>query len=112
MVYVSGIAVLVLFVVMIAGRKEDKFMRQINEQWAAAAIIALVIFGAMWKLAGEFSTITAVSEAEPTTLGIAKLLMGDYGLPFELVSVMLMAALLGAILFTRSDDAKAEEGDA
>lgn len=109
MVYVSGIAVLILFVVMIAGSEDLNRTRQINDQWAAAGVVAVIVFGALWKLAGEFANMQAPGGAEPTTLGIAKLLLGDYALPFELVSVMLMAALLGAILFSRTDPGS-EEG--
>ena len=71
-----------------------------------SALVAVIMFGALWKLAGQFAGLTAPAGAEPTTMGIAKLLLGDFGLPFELVSVMLMAALLGAVLFSRPEDDK------
>src|SRR6185312_4639737 len=42
MVYVSGIAVLVMFVVMLLGRASDLHLRQVNEFWMAALLICAI----------------------------------------------------------------------
>ena len=45
MVYVSGIAVLVMFVVMLLGRASDLHNRQVNELWMAALLICAIASG-------------------------------------------------------------------
>ena len=39
LVYVSGIAVLILFVVLLSGRASDFVLRQTNEQWAGGLVV-------------------------------------------------------------------------
>ena len=51
MVYVSGIAVLVMFVVMLLGRASDLHLRQVNERWMAALLVCGVASVGMFKVA-------------------------------------------------------------
>src|SRR4051812_42545278 len=50
MVYVSGIAVLIMFVVMLLGRAADLHLRQVNEQWLAALLICAVSCAGLLKI--------------------------------------------------------------
>jgi NADH:ubiquinone oxidoreductase subunit 6 (subunit J) len=103
MVYVSGIAVLVMFVVMLLGRASDLHLRQVNEFWMAALLICVIASAGLLKIARSFSGTLAAAPAAPSTRIIGKLFLGDYLLPFELVSLVLMAALLGAVFFTHRE---------
>lgn len=103
MVYVSGIAVLVMFVVMLLGRASDLHLRQVNEFWAAALLICAISSAGLLKIARSFASVTAAGPAVPGTHQIGKLFLGDYLLPFELVSLVLLAALLGAVFFSHAE---------
>jgi NADH-quinone oxidoreductase subunit J len=107
MVYVSGIAVLVMFVVMLLGRASDLHNRQVNELWMAALLICAIGSAGLLKIARSFSGTLSAAPAAPGTRVIGKLFLGEYLLPFELVSLILLAALLGAVFFSHRDRAEA-----
>jgi NADH-quinone oxidoreductase subunit J len=106
MVYVSGIAVLVMFVVMLLGRASDLHLRQVNERWMAAALVCGVASVGLFKVARLYSTTYAVGPAKPSTRDIGRLFLGEWLVPFELISLVLLAALLGAVFFTRTENAR------
>lgn len=103
MVYVSGIAVLIIFSVMLLGRASDLHLRQVNEQWMAAILICAVSSVGLLKIARSYSGTFALTATKPSTHAIGRLFMGEWLLPFELVSLLLTAALLGAVFFSRSE---------
>jgi NADH-quinone oxidoreductase subunit J len=105
MVYVSGIAVLVMFVVMLLGRASDLHLRQVNDYWAVALVVCLLSSVGLLKIAGSFGGTLATAAARPGTKEIGRLFLGDYLLPFELISLLLMAALLGAVFFSHKESA-------
>jgi NADH-quinone oxidoreductase subunit J len=101
LIYVSGIAVLIMFVVMLLGRASDLHLRQVNNQWPAGLLICCISLVGLWRVAETFASQSAGSAAGPTTKLLGLLMMGDYAIPFELVSLVLMASLLGAVFFSR-----------
>jgi NADH-quinone oxidoreductase subunit J len=107
MVYVSGIAVLVMFVVMLLGRASDLHLRQVNEFWMAALLICAIASAGLLKIARSYAGTTASAPAAPSTAVIGRLFLGDFLVPFELVSLILLAALLGAVFFSHSERAEA-----
>ncbi len=116
MVYIGGVLVLVLFTVMMThvprGRENHGL-----DRYVPAAVFALLVFGVLYK------TITAVHwhavtpEAEPTIARIGTKVMTDYIFPFEYVSLVLLAAMIGAALLTReyrptdTEDAPSDAGE-
>ena len=104
LIYVGGIAVLIVFVVMLLGRASDLHLRQVNQQWAAALLICAITGLGLWRMAKLFLHLPASVPAAGTTRAIGLLLLGDYALPFEIISLMLLAALLGAIFFSRQEE--------
>ena len=105
MVYVSGIAVLVMFVVMLLGRASDLHLRQVNDRWMAALLVCAVASVGMIKVSRLFSATVAAGATRPGTHQIGALLLGEWLLPFELISLVLLAALFGAVFFTRTENA-------
>lgn len=103
LIYVSGIAVLVLFVVLLAGRHSELHLRQTNRNWLPALAVAGTALWALSRLGEGFRGVVADSTLRPTTRLLGRLLMDGYSVPFELVSLILIAALVGAIVFTRPD---------
>ena len=104
LVYVGGIAVLVLFVVLLAARHSELVLRQTNQQWAAGLFIAAATLWSMCRYIAAYRAADLVVGATPTTRSIARLLLTDLAVPFELISLILLVALVGAILFSRYQD--------
>ena len=104
LVYVSGVAVLVLFVVLLAGRHSELHLRQTNRNWPPALAVAGTALWGLSRVGEGFRGVSADSALRPTTKLLGRLLMDDYAVPFELVSLVLVAALVGAIVFTLPDE--------
>lgn len=100
LIYVGAITILIIFAVMLTHRIADRRLQQTNEQKVLAIIIGIVFLGILIFVFQQ--TVWHIQEysAEPTTESIGKILFTTYLLPFEVVSVLLLAALIGAIIFT------------
>ncbi len=104
LVYVGGILVLTLFAVMLTHRVADVQIsnRSVGRVPALVIIIVVValmgraVFQANWRQVEEV-------QVAPTTYGIGNAFLGEYILPFELASVVLLAALIGAIVLSRKE---------
>ncbi|MBI4377278.1 MAG: NADH-quinone oxidoreductase subunit J [Elusimicrobia bacterium] len=103
LVYVGGIAVLIMFVVMLLGRASDLHLRQVNNQWMAALLVCGISFLGLWKVIGLFTASKTQTPPRPTTHELGRLMLAEYAVPFELISLVLLAALLGAIFFSHID---------
>jgi NAD(P)H-quinone oxidoreductase subunit 6 len=100
LVYVGGIMIIMLFVVMLSQRPHDSMERQTNDQWFRALCLALVIGISLVRGFRIFiSQMVSTAEPMPTSAPLGRLLLGDMLLPFEAVSLILLAALVGAVLF-------------
>jgi NADH-quinone oxidoreductase subunit J len=103
-IYIGAIAILMIFAIMLTRRVAADTSSQVNSNWAWGALIALIVFaGLAWILNGwpEFNTpLPALSaNANPLVdLGQALVSPTGYVLPFEVASVLLLAALIGAII--------------
>jgi len=104
LIYVGGILTLLLFAVMLSkniyGVKfEDEKKRKIFP-----TLFCAILFGFLVKFIYSAHWNIAASEEPPavTTSRLGTLLLTDYLLPFELASVLLLAALIGAIVLARS----------
>ena len=107
LVYVGGILVLILFAVFLSNRISDVKLSNPTHFRVPAGIACLGLFGILSHTAvtTEWGAKQGVEYA-PTTATLGRLLMTRYLLPFELVSVLLLAALIGAALLSRPDSPK------
>ncbi len=104
LVYVGGILVLTIFAVMLTHRVSDVQIsnRSVGGGWALVIVGVVVvlmgqaIFSAQWAEVQERPVV-------PTTYGIGNAFLGEYILPFELASVVLLVALIGAIVLSRKE---------
>lgn len=108
LIYVGGIAVLVMFVVMLLGRASDLHLRQVNNQWLAGLLICGISLVGLLHIIRLFAHRSVSGAPVPSTRLIGMLMMSDYAVPFELISLVLLAALLGAIFFSRRETADKE----
>ena len=104
LIYVGGILVLIMFAVFLSNRISSVRISNPVRFRAPAAAICLGLFGVLAYTA--VTTAYAVKDRgvyEPTTAEIGELLMTRYLLPFEVASVLLLAALIGAALLSRPE---------
>ena len=104
LIYVGGILVLTLFAVMLTHRVADvRISNRAIGRWPTLLIIAGV--GAIMGRALAITTWHQVDPPAPapTTYGIGDGLLTSYVLPFELASVVLLAALIGAVVLSRKE---------
>jgi NADH-quinone oxidoreductase subunit J len=104
LIYVGGILVLTLFAVMLTHRIAD--VRVSNR--SLGRFPALVVIGVIGFVMVRAAVRTAwhqveVVVAEPTTYGIGDGFLTEYILPFELASMVLLAALVGAVVLSRKE---------
>jgi NADH-quinone oxidoreductase subunit J len=110
LVYAGGIVVLYLFVVMLVNLKrppeahQDPHRRSNLGLWLAAAILAeLVVFGvydyARPALPGAAATVPAGGNTEQ----VGWLLYTNYLIPFEVASMLLLVAMIGAIVLAKRE---------
>ena len=100
LVYVGGIMIIMLFVIMLSHQVRDKLQPQTNEQWIWGFFASILIGTALIKGFKPLLTQSAsVRELVPTSAAIGRMLLGEFLLPFEAVSLVLLAALIGAVLF-------------
>lgn len=103
-IYIGAIAILMIFAIMLTRRVAQDSGPQTNPNWAWAFLVAIVLFGGLaWMLSswGGFSTQMPdiSSRADPLRqLGQALVSPSAYVIPFEVASVLLVAALIGAIM--------------
>lgn len=103
LVYVGGILVLILFAVFLSNRIADTKISNPGRFRLPAGALCLVLFGVL-----SFTAVSTPFAAKkgvylPTTADLGELLMTRYLLPFEVASVLLLAALIGAALLSRPD---------
>ncbi len=107
LVYVGAIVVLFLFGIMLTHAPIGKSPDLTNSQMVPFAAIAALVFGGVLlaALAGHFGdsgSFTPVHQAAGTT-DIGAELMKSWVVPFEAVSMVLLAALIGALAIARKD---------
>ena len=104
LIYVGGILILILFAVMLTHRIAD--VRISNRSVGRLPSLAIcVVVGAMMLTAvmrGGWHQAEVIP-ATPTTAQIGELFLSHYLLPFELASVVLLAALIGAAFLSRKE---------
>jgi NADH-quinone oxidoreductase subunit J len=107
LVYIGAIGILITFAVMLT-RSMTNIRERFNEQWwlGAGAAIGLFLFlfvaviGPVW---GETDEPTSEIVATTSDLGVALVSGNQYVLPFEVASLLLTAAMIGAIVIARDD---------
>jgi len=109
LVYVGAISVLILFAIMLTQTKNAP-TRLVFQTQAWAAAVAAVVVAAVVVAAVLATTWPAETQVLATsTSGVGKLLFKDYVLPFEVVSVLLTMAVVGAVYLARRETGSREE---
>lgn len=110
LIYSGAITILMIFGIMLT--KHDVESEKPKRNWRnIAALLGVVVFGVVMFLGinGLSIDVQDVDLATNNTKNIGLQLFSNYVVPFEVMSVLLLIALVGAIILAKSDDIK-EEG--
>ena len=110
LIYSGAVTILMIFGIMLT--KHDVESEKPTRNWRnIGALIGIVAFGVVMFLGINGLSIDAqdVDLATNNTKNIGLQLFSNYVVPFEVMSVLLLIALVGAIILAKSDDSK-EEG--
>ncbi len=102
--YAGGIMVLFLFVIMLVSIQKSQREEQFNKQWHVG-ILAALLLGALFlfvyfKAGALFHGMASLPETQ-NTQQVATLLYRDYLLPFEIASLLLLVAIVGAVVMAK-----------
>jgi NADH-quinone oxidoreductase subunit J len=105
LVYIGAIVVLFLFGIMLTKAPMEGGETVRKDHWAIGALSGLTLFGLMaWVLIDGFGKDRLPEALNPTNTGVVSdSIFSTYLVPFEVVSVLLLAALIGAIVIARRD---------
>ena len=111
LVYVGGIMVLFLFVIMLVNIRESLAQATMARQWKTGVVIGLVLAAELVfflvtgaALFQEAGAEDAVAQAPAmNTESVGNLLYTTYLLPFEIASVLLLVAIVGAVVLARKN---------
>ena len=110
LIYAVGITLVIVFALMLTSQKHS--MQYTKSELIRGVLSAVVSFGIFFSFSGILTgnkwTLKQVFTCPRNTEIIGMKLLGDYILPFELVSVLLLVALIGAIVIAKKD--KVQEG--
>jgi NAD(P)H-quinone oxidoreductase subunit 6 len=106
LIYVGAVNVLILFAIMLVNKRED--FKPLKNRWLRQGSTALVCVGLFALLAAvavssPWAIATDVRAQADTLVPLAKHFFTDFLLPFELASVLLLIAMVGAIILARRE---------
>ncbi len=111
LVYVGGIMVLFLFVIMLVSVRETVRQAFLNRQWKTALVVGIVLAAQLLFLLVTGGRIFEV-QADPSliaqaptmnTESVGTVLYTTYLLPFEIASVLLLVAIVGAVVLAKKN---------
>jgi NADH:ubiquinone oxidoreductase subunit 6 (subunit J) len=102
LVYVGAISILIIFAIMLSRNFMDPRMPRFNDQWGLVGGFAALLFVALATIITRVAWPVATGEVPADA--IARLgvdLVGPYVVPFEVASILLVVAMIGAIIIAR-----------
>lgn len=106
LIYVGAVNVLILFAIMLVNKQE--IYTPVTRRWVRRAATALVCLGLFALLSGSilqtpWSIATGGTVPASSAIAIGKHFFSDFLLPFELASILLLMALIGAVVLARRE---------
>jgi NADH-quinone oxidoreductase subunit J len=104
LIYVGAISILLIFAVMLTARIADGTVRHTNEQVPTGLVISLGLLAVMLYSIWETPfAINGAPVADGSGKKLGELFLTQFALPFEIVSVLLLAALIAALVIAKKD---------
>jgi NADH-quinone oxidoreductase subunit J len=103
--YAGGIMVLFLFVIMLVNLERSQKEEQFNQQWIAGVLAALALGGLFIGIYAKGNALLPVHPVtmveESNTQDVGMLLYGNYMFSFEIASLLLLVAIIGAVVMAK-----------
>src|ERR1700689_3125342 len=105
--YAGGIMVLFVFVIMLINMDVSLHLIQFNKQWTVGLLAALAVGAeitvalAVGRSHMAFGDAAPASALEPSTQLVGIVLFNEYMLPFEVASILLLVAMIGAVVMAK-----------
>ena len=103
--YAGGIMVLFLFVIMLVNLERSQREVQFNQQWHVGIVASLALgflFLYVYQRGSSIFPVNPVNMPEPmNTQQVAMVLFRQYLLPFEVASLLLLVAIVGAVVMAK-----------
>jgi NADH-quinone oxidoreductase subunit J len=104
LIYVGGITILLLFAIMLTSRISSATARVINDQVVLSAIAAAgLLVGLIYAGTHGIAALSGPPRLPETAPFLGRALLTTYALPFEVVSILLLAGMVGAIILARKE---------
>jgi len=103
LIYGGAIVIVVLFALMLTRLQEFRGSME-NPQWPVAALAAVVLFGVIAAAIVRTGTPFGAERHGPGVQEIGTSLFTQWAIPFEVASVLLLVALIGAVVIARVGD--------
>ncbi|MSQ22932.1 MAG: NADH-quinone oxidoreductase subunit J [Dehalococcoidia bacterium] len=101
LIYGGAIVIVVLFALMLTRLQEFRGSME-NRQWPVAVVAAVVLFGVIAAAIVRTGTPAGLERQGPGVQDIGTALFTQWAIPFEVASVLLLVALIGAIVIARA----------
>ena len=103
LVYVGALGIAMVYAVMLSQPLDAPRARRSPAKVVGAALLAAAVAAALWLVlrGAHFPPATGSLEVTPQFTGYR--LLSDYVLAFELISVLLVVAMIGAVMVARKD---------
>jgi NADH-quinone oxidoreductase subunit J len=103
--YAGGIMVLFLFVIMLVNLERAQKEEQFNKQWLVGLLSAIALGGLLVAVYVKGSTLFTEHITQPVensnTQQIGVMLYGNYMFAFEIASLLLLVAIIGAVVMAK-----------
>ena len=104
LVYIGAVVVLFLFGLMLTRAPIGRTANLDNDQKILAAVVAVMLLGVLlWSQFDAFGRAILEPERVGTSAMVGDSIFVQYLIPFEIISVLLLAALVGAIVMARKE---------
>ena len=105
LLYVGAVVTLVIFAIMLTEHLGGRSVRQTNSQSPAAfsgLLIFVILIGTL-ILKTPWPVTSAALQAKTSVMALGEALMGHYVFPFEVISLVLVASLIGILAVAKKD---------
>ncbi len=107
-IYAGAILVLYLFVIMLLNLKKEEIEKKFQREWPLSLAVGTVFIIIFVLILGEMRVLPPLGpytakfiQSEGTMMTIGKVLYIEYLLPFEIASLVLLVAIIGAVVLAK-----------
>ena len=105
LLYAGGIVTIVVFAIVVTERLVGERLSQTNRRVAAGAVVSIAMLVAIVSsLLRQPLELPPTAAPENVTQAVGETILTRFVLPFELLALLMLAAMLGAIYFARPEE--------